>query len=644
MNANLPLWTPTQETLQQCQLQYFQDFIRKTRGLTFPDYAALHRWSISDLAAFWESIAQFFSVDFDAPYSEVIQPQVPFYRTQWFQGATLSYAQHIERNFEDGATAIVYAHENGDRCNINWNALLKRALAIKEQLEEAGVGFGDCVGGYMPYHPESIAAFLAVNSLGAVWSCCSPDFGIDSVVRRLGPLHPKALLSMRSYSYQGKSFDLKEKTAQLVSELPSLAITLTFSPDWTAWEMDTKACVSLHARTVPFDHPIWVLFSSGTTGAPKAITHRTGGMLLEQLKALALHQNVQQGERFFWHTTTGWMMWNYALGALLCGATLCIYDGAPNYPDEGAQWRFAAEHSIHHFGHGAPFFNHAMKMDVDAIDQASFSHVKTIGATGAPLSEDTFRWLQKKLPHVQVVSLSGGTDVCSAFIGGNPQLPVYAGYLQCPMLGAAVAAWNPQGISVTTETAELVLTQPMPCMPVYFWNDTDFSRYHSSYFEVFEGVWTHGDWIYIDPEKGIKVLGRSDATLNRNGIRIGTAELYQALDTLSFLQDHLMVDIPDSEGSSQLLLFVIAACELTEEHQRTIRQCLRHKCSPRHAPDQIFQVKAIPYTLSGKKLEIPVKKIMMGTDPKQAAQKGALRNPESLTAFQDIYRLWLANM
>ena len=637
------IWSPDTDKAAASHMTKFLRLVNATQNKKFTTYEELHQWSISDLSGFWGAVVAYFNITFNSSYTTVVIPKQPFYTSEWFTGGHLSYTAHIARNFKDQHPALLFQNESGKTITISWNALFHRAHALKKQLAAMNVGVGDRVVGYLLNHPDTIAAFLAVNALGAIWSCCSPDFGTASVISRLGQLHPKVLLTVKEYTYNGKRFDLAKKVAFLSANLKSLERTISFPGDLTEWDFTTQEVYQLKPLSVPFDHPIWVLFSSGTTGKPKAITHRTGGMLLEQLKAMALHQNVQSGERFFWHTTTGWMMWNYALGALLCGAQLCIFDGSVAYPDLGVQWRFANQIKIDHFGHGAPFFTQAMKADLREVNQEKLPQLKTIGATGAPLSADAFRWLQNRLPQAHIISLSGGTDVCSAFIGGNPWHPVYAGYLQSPMLGADIAAWDTDGCPVTMQTAELILAQPMPCMPLYFWDDKENKRYHESYFGAYKGVWTHGDWIAIDPQKGIQILGRSDATLNKNGIRIGTAELYQALDTLHFLQDHLIVDVGIKEGLSELLLFVVIASSLTPKLEEDIRSCIRQQCSPRHVPDRIFQVSQVPYTLSGKKLEIPVKKILTGAAAKNTANPGAMRNPDSLLIYEDIYKKLKSN-
>ena len=632
--AEKPIWYPSEQTQKQSNLKAFWDFVEQDQKRSFPDYKALHQWSVAELGAFWRTISAFFSIEFTLPPKEWVNPKIPFYKTQWLEGAQMSYCQHLIRHRASNRAALIFKNETGLEQQLSWESLLKRAYDIKLELEAAGISQGDCVVGYLINHPDTIATFLATNALGAVWSCCSPDFGIQSVIDRFEQLEPKVLCAHGSYSYMGKYYDQKEKIKQLEDRLSSLTKTLVFEDDLNAWDLDDPQKVDLNPVAVPFDHPIWVLFSSGTTGKPKAITHRTGGMLLEQYKALALHQDVQAGEKFFWNTTTGWMMWNYALGALLCGATLCLYDGAATYPKEDAQWKFAADHQIEHFGHGAPFYIHCMKKELEGI---FYTGLKTIGSTGAPLSKEAFQWLQQQFPKAHIISLSGGTDVCTAFLGGNPLEPVYAGKLQAPMLGASIEAWDSEGNRLIGKTGELVLTQPMPCMPLYFWGDPDFTKYHQSYFEAFPGVWAHGDYIAIDPSKGIQIFGRSDATLNRGGIRMGTAEIYGVLDGLEFLQEHLIVDIPVGSPWGGLILFVTVKSPLDSQQLETIKSQLRQHCSPRHVPDKILEVEEIPVTISGKKMEVPVKKLFMGVPLAEAATPGAMKNPKALQAFEQLY-------
>jgi len=637
MKANIMNLISTNK--KESNLNDYLKFVNNFKKKQFENYAELYNWSIESLEEFWDSIAIYFKITFSKPYIQVINQKKPFYNTNWFKGSKLSYTAHILRKATDKRPALIYCDESEAIQEISWNTLINKVSDFKTKLEKVPLRSGDVVAGYLLNHPDTIAAFLAVNSLGGIWTCCSPDFGIDSVVNRFRPLAPMVLIAHQDYTYAGKHYDQSTKIKALEKQLPSIQTTFSLSSTLSGWEFDTQETVHLSPVSVPFDHPIWVLFSSGTTGHPKAITHRTGGILLEQYKALALHQNIQANERFFWNTTTGWMMWNYALGSLLCGATLCIYNGSANYPDLGVQWRFAINANINHFGNGAPLYIESMKQELPEVNPQNLKELKTIGSTGSPLSEDAFIWLQKRLPDVQVISLSGGTDVCSAFVGGNPLLPVVAGFIQCKMLGADIDAVSADGKSVVNTTGELVIKQPMPCMPIYFWDDPDYARYHEAYFSANPEVWTHGDWILIDPEKGIKITGRSDATLNRQGVRMGTAEIYTALDRLDFVQDSIVIDTQISEDESKLLLFVVSErWEISLES--ILKKHLRQACSPRHVPDVIFQVPSIPYTLSGKKMEIPIKKLFDGLATEKVLQAGAMKNPESLTTFIALAKIW----
>lgn len=633
MNNNSPIWKPTSTNASSNRMQSFQDFASNKTGRIFKNYKALHNWSVTELSEFWGCIASFFNIKFATPYTYVVKNKNPFFKTKWFGDSCLSYTEHIERNFQNNKKAILYRNEKQEDTCITWNSLFFKANEIKKELLDKGVKKGDCVVGYLPNHPLTVAAFLATNSIGAIWSCCSPDFGVESVISRLGQLNPVVLIGAKEYTYNEKKYYLSDRIKSIQKKIPTIKSSLCFEIGFKSWNLNTENFISLESLAVEFDHPIWVLYSSGTTGRPKAITHRTGGMLLEQYKAIALHQNLKPGEHFFWHTTTGWMMWNYALGALLCGGVLCIYDGSPNYPDLGVQWRFASDKSIDHFGHGASFFIESMKNRLKDINKNNLIKLKSIGSTGSPLSKEAFSWLQKKLPEVQIISLSGGTDVCSAFLGGNPNLPVYAGYLQCEMLGASVECWNEKGEKVNNETGELVITNPMPCMPIYFWGDNQNKVYTASYFEKFKGVWTHGDWIQKCETKGIKVLGRSDSTLNRKGVRIGTSEIYSALDKLNEIVDSIILDLPNKKDHSQLFLFVVTNKKLDFKLKNKIKNQLKIKCSPQYIPDKIISIKEVPYTLSGKKLEIPVKKILLGRDPSEVINYGSLKSPSSLDFF-----------
>ena len=594
---------------------------------------AIHRWSISDLESFWGAVADFFEVQWTQKPISIVEPGPTFYQTHWFRGGQLSYAAQVMAQKTDQRPALVALEENGTERVISWDALEQAAGRWQAKLRAAGVTHGDRVVAMARNTPETIAAFLAVNGLGAIWSSCAPEFGAEAIVDRCAQIEPKVFLYAPEYPYNGKVFDLKTKAQQVIASLDTLAMSAPL--DASIWE-ETEPAPPLSCLAVDADHPIWILYSSGTTGKPKAIVHRTAGMVLEHYKALGIHQDVQTGDGYFWYSTTGWMMWNYALSSLLLGATLYLYDGAPTYPDSGILWRWAARHGVDHFGAGAPFYGHAVQQ-IDPLSGKSWSALKTLGATGAPLSAGVFEALHQRHPQAQIISLSGGTDVCTAFVGGHPRKPVYAGYLQAPSLGADVQSWSPKGRPLTGTLGELVIAQPMPCMPVSFWQDKEFSRYHDSYFDRFPGVWCHGDWIRIDPPYGLQITGRSDATLNRQGVRIGTAEIYQALEDLPWIQDTLVLDLedPSGKGPSMMPLFVVTNT-LNADRIQEIKDQLRRRCSPRHVPDRIFWVRDIPYTLSGKKLEVPLKKWLMGVSKHQAMTVDALRNPSALDDFEQL--------
>lgn len=645
LRKNKPLWVPGAEFRQNSNMNAYAKWLGEVRGMHFDDHESLWQWSVTDIAEFWESIVDFFGIRFHTPYQSVLdQPPAAMIGTEWFTGATVSYAEHVFQNKTPAKPAIIFGSEKGDLLEITWEKLENDVASVASWLRGKGVGKGDTVVSVMPNVPEAVVAFLAVNSLGGIWSSCSPDFGNESILERFEQVAPKVLFIADGYLYNGKPYGKLESWEMLRRSLPSIEHVVClqlldqgYPPAGTTNWSDIIASppVRLEFTPVPFNHPIWVLYSSGTTGKPKAITHSVGGCLLEHMKALALHQDVKPGERYFWYSTTGWMMWNYSLSSLLTGATLVLYDGSPGHPKLDALWQFAKHAGVQHFGAGAAYFISCMKAGLH-FDDEEFPHLRSIGSTGSPLPPEVFEWVYLSVrKDVWLISLSGGTDICSAFVGGSPLLPVYPGEIQCRMLGCDLEAFDESGNIVREALGEMVIRKPMPSMPVFFWNDPGMKRYRSSYFEQYPGVWRHGDWIEITLRGTIIIYGRSDATLNRDGVRIGTSEVYSGVESLDEISDSLVVCIEKAGGSYFMPLFVVMkpGHDLDEEMKNRIRFVLRSRYSPRHVPDEIYAVAEIPYTISGKKMETPVKKILMGMDPDMAASRDTMRNPGCLETY-----------
>lgn len=629
---SVSLWTPSPVYIEHANLYRFKRFVEKETGRSFGNYEELYTWSVQELENFWEYILRYFEISYSGRYTSILDwdnHATDFIDAKWFEGISLSYAEHIFKHTHPDQVALKFASETENYREVSWRALSDMVSVLQQFLIDKGVEKGDRVVGVLNNRVETIAIFLAANSLGAIWSCCSPDFGDRSILERFAQIGPKTLFIETAYQYNGKLFS-KKKTLDLLKEkISSLKTVVDLnSPDWEGL-FSTYRPQNLTFTRLPFSYPLWILYSSGTTGSPKAITHRTGGNILEHYKALALHQNVKKGDNFLWYTTTGWMMWNYALSSLLCGATLCLYDGAINYNAHKTFWTFLKQAQVDHLGAGAAYFT--------SLPDFSFSDYtpKIIGSTGSPLPAATFENLQNKFPKAHIISLSGGTDVCSAFLSGCPMLPVYAGQLQCRTLGSAIAAFNDGGKPVFDEVGELVIQKPMPSMPLHFWNDEENTKYRESYFEKFPNVWSHGDWIKIIREEGIIIYGRSDATLNRGGVRIGTAEVYNAMDAVDGVKDSLAICLDRDDGSSKMLLFVQLSpgIVLNDALSNEIKTELRSSYSPRHVPDSIYEVSDIPYTLSGKKLELPIKKLFSGQPLEKVVSKDVLRNPACLAEY-----------
>jgi acetoacetyl-CoA synthetase len=646
---------PPPDVRDRTRIGRYLAWLEEHRGLRFETYDELWRWSVADLSAFWSSVWEFFDVQASTP-PETILAHRAMPGAVWCPGATLNYAEHLLRGAGAGdpkAIAVRARSQTRPPIDLTAGELADQVARARAGLARLGVGRGDRVVAYLPNIPETLVALLATASLGAVWASCAPEFGTRSVVDRFRQIEPKVLLAVDGYRYGPRAVDRTGEVAGIRAALRSLRATVVVPyldpdprrlPDALGWDVLMSEVPSPGFEPVPFDHPLYVLYSSGTTGLPKPIVHGHGGVLLEHLKALALHHDLGPGDRFFWFSTTGWMMWNLLISGLAVGSEIVLFDGDPGHPDLSALWRLAEETGTTYFGTSAPFLVACRKAGLEPGRVADLSRLRGVGSTGAPLPPEGFRYVYEEVgPEVQLASVSGGTDVCTAFVGASPLLPVWAGEISCRMLGCKVEAFDPQGRPLVGEQGELVITEPMPSMPVGFWGDADGSAYRAAYFDDFPGVWRHGDWITITERGSCVITGRSDATLNRGGVRLGTAEFYSVVEAMAEVADSLVVHLEDDQASGtagvgKLLLFVVPAegAELDDALRDRIATELRRCLSPRHVPDAVYAVPAVPRTLSGKKLEVPVKRILTGTPAEVAASKGALANPESLDAFERL--------
>ncbi len=648
MDAPTKLWEPSDEAIERTAMARYMRWLAAERDLDFGgDYDALWRWSVDDLDAFWRSIWDHFDVLAAAPAAVLGNREMP--GAQWFEGSRLNYAEHLFRDKSDDALAVQHASELRVLGSLTWGELRRQVAEVAAGLRKLGVEQGDRVVAYLPNVPEALVAFCATASIGAVWSSCSPDFGARSVIDRFAQIEPKVLFAVDGYRYGGKDFDRLETVAGLQAEMPTLEHTvlvpyLNPSPDdsvlsdavgWAELRSSGEGA-KLSFDPVAFDHPLWVLYSSGTTGLPKAIVQGHGGILLEHLKHLGLHVDAGEGDRVFWFTTTGWMMWNFLVSALLTPASIVLYDGNPGHPDLDVLWNLAERSGATTFGTSASFIAASMKAGVEPSSGRDLSALRAVGSTGSPLDPEGFGWIYDQLgSDTWLFSTSGGTDVCTAFVGGVPILPVYRGELQARALGCRVEAFDEEGQPVTDEVGELVITAPMPSMPLHFWNDPGGERYRSSYFDMYPGVWRHGDWIEITSRGTAVIYGRSDSTINRSGIRMGTSEIYRAVQSVDEVVDALVVDIPrpGTEGWMPLFVVMREGAELSDEIRRTLAARIREQCSPRHVPNEVYAIVEVPRTLSGKVLEVPVKRILTGTPAERAASRDSLANPKALDYF-----------
>jgi acetoacetyl-CoA synthetase len=637
------LWEPSPEHVAKTAIARFREWLRIERGIDVTDYWGLWRWSVNDLDGFWSAAAEFCGVRFhEKPARALAERAMPGAR--WFPGATLNYAEQALAGRPEKDLAVDFTREDGLTEQLSYGALASRVAALRAGLVELGVGRGDRVVALAPNCPQTLVAFLAAASLGAVWSSCSPDFGARAIADRFVQIEPTVLVTVDGYVYGGKTYDVRETVRALRADMPSLAATVRIDYVGTGplegsvgydELLDRHAGADLAFDAVEFSHPLWVLYSSGTTGLPKGIVQGHGGIVLEHLKAIVFQQDLARGSRFFWYTTTGWMMWNYLIAGLLAGATIVVYDGSPGYPDASALWRLAERTRIEYFGTSAPYVQSCMKKGLTPGAEFDLSSLRALGSTGSPLSSDGFRWIADEIgADVQICSVSGGTDLCTVLVGAAPDVPVRLGELSCAGLATAAAAFDEAGHSLVEQVGELVVTEPMPSMPLYLWNDPDGAKMHDAYFDMYAGIWRHGDWIRFTERGSAVIYGRSDSTLNRGGIRMGTAEFYRVVEGFDEVADSLVIDTTAAGVEGALLCFVVLApgASLAEVEPR-LRAALRAELSPRHVPNEFIPVDDVPRTLNGKKCEVPVKRILAGANVEAAVARDALANPDSLAPF-----------
>ncbi|MEM7130617.1 MAG: acetoacetate--CoA ligase [Chloroflexota bacterium] len=644
------LWQPSPEIVADTNLTHYMSWLAENRGVIFDSYPELWQWSVDHIEDFWSSLWIYFDLKASTPETHILGNRT-MPGTEWFVGMKMNWAENIFQKMTSDRPAFLYKAEDEPMVEINWQDLYEKANRMAQVLREAGVKKGDRVVAYMPNIPETIVAVLAAASLGAIWSSCSPDFGSRSVLDRFTQIEPKVLVAVNGYKYNGKTFDRCDVVAELQAALPTLEQTILVPHAdcktdglistilWDDALSGVTPPAEMSFEQVPFGHPLWVLYSSGTTGLPKPIVHGQGGVLLEHIKSVVFHNDLKPSDRFFWYSSTGWMMWNYIVGSLLSGCTAILYNGAPGYPDMNALFQIAEESSMTYFGTSAAFISACIKAEITPNRDFDLSKIRAVGSTGSPLTVSGFQWIYENINETLALeSLSGGTDLCTAFVGGARTMPIYAGEIQGASLGAKIQAFDDEGKAIIDEVGELVIVEPMPSMPLFFWNDPDNVRYKESYFEMYPGIWRHGDWIKFNERGGCIIYGRSDSTINRMGVRMGTSEIYQAVESLPEILDSLIIDLEALGRDSYMPLFLVLreGAELNDELINRIKVQLRQDVSPRHVPDEVFVIQEVPYTLSGKKMEVPIRKILLGQDVGKAANPGAMRNPEAIKYFQEF--------
>jgi len=644
------LWTPTQDQVNTSQMEAFRNQVNSRFNINLKDYFDLYDWSISNISDFWKAVWGFMALEFSGDYTQVVDDDSKMPGAQWFEGVKMNFAENLLR-IRSEKPAIHFKGEGQAVRTLSYNELFDEVEKLSSALRKIGIQQGDRVAGFMPNMPETIIAMLATASIGAIWSSSSPDFGIKGVLDRFTQIEPKVLFAANGYYYNGKKFDSLEKLNSILDQLPSVnRVVVTpyteSNPDISSvkngilWDNFKDSNPSpLKFEQLPFQHPLYIMYSSGTTGLPKSIVHGAGGTLIQHLKELRLHSNIYQDDTIFYFTTCGWMMWNWLVSNLAIGAAIVLYDGSPFQPNSNAMWDMVDELEITHFGTSAKYIEACRQKGLNPIKTHSLESMRTIFSTGSPLVEESFDYVYNHIKkEIQLASISGGTDIISCFAGGNPTLPVYRGELQSITLGMDVAAYNPEGNPIQNEKGELVCRKAFPSMPIHFWNDPNGEKYHQAYFDVLPGIWYHGDYIEINDHGGVQIFGRSDATLNPGGVRIGTAEIYRVVDTFDEVEDSLVVG-QKWKDDERVILFIKLnkKCILTENLTKQIKQSIRNNCSPRHVPAIVLETKDIPYTINGKKVEIAVKKIIHGHT---VANKDALANPESLDLYRNLNELF----
>jgi acetoacetyl-CoA synthetase len=645
------LWEPPEDFKNRANITRYLKWLAEEKGLCFEDYSSLWQWSVTEIEDFWQSLWDFFEIKASRPYTRVLSDRkMP--GAGWFQGAELNYAEHVFRHMTSERPALLFQSEIQPLTDLSWEELYRQVAAVAAGLRRMGIKPGDRVASYMPNIPQTVVTFMACASIGATWSSCSPDFGTRSVNDRFSQISPRVLFAVDGYQYGGKAFDLKPALGRLQQSLGSLEKTI-FVPylnpaagpagldNVVMWDDLLKDDAELVFEQVPFDHPLWVVYSSGTTGLPKGLVHGHGGILMEFMKFSKLHMDVQPGDRFFWFSTTGWVMWNILQGSLLSGATPILYDGSPGYPDLYVLWELAARAQMSFFGTSAAYITGCMNAGLQPGSQYDLGALRAVGSTGSPLPPEGFKWVYDHVKgDILLGSVSGGTDPCTGFLGCCALLPVVAGELQCRCLGVNAQAYDEDGKSLTDAVGELVITAPMPSMPLYLWNDPGNARYIASYFDMYPGVWRHGDWVKFTSRGSGVISGRSDSTINRLGVRMGSSEIYAAVGDLPEIADSLVIGLETGKGNYLMPLFVVLkeGFELDDALKKKINTKIRSSLSPRHVPDQIYAVADVPRTLNAKKLEVPVKKILSGIPVEKAVNVDSMSNPESIKFFVEFAR------